>query len=156
MKRKICLLTLALSLTVCLAACGGPTSEVDPTPSAPNVAPTDSPMPSAPVPSDNIVGRAGDPWAGNDPLDDARDVVRGAVDGARDATRGVIDGMDDAADAAVVLRRNQAQVRGLPSHDQRADDDDGDGDHEPQDGAQVYSGGQRECFHLTTSLYVMT
>ncbi len=106
MKRKICLLTLALSLTVCLAACGGPTSEVDPTPSAPNVAPTDSPMPSAPVPSDNIVGRAGDPWAGNDPLDDARDVVRGAVDGARDATRGVIDGMDDAADAAQKAARD--------------------------------------------------
>ena len=38
------------------------------------------------------------------------------------------DHADDAADAAVVLRRNQAQVRGLPPHDQRTDDDDGDGD----------------------------
>lgn len=100
MKRKICLLTMALSLTVCLAACGGPSSEVNPTPSAPNVAPTDSPMPSAPVPSDNIVGRVDDPWAGSDALDDARDVARGAVDGARDATRGVIDGMEEAARGA--------------------------------------------------------
>lgn len=118
MKRKICLLTMALSLTVCLAACGGPTSEVNPTPTAPSVAPTDSPTPSAPVPSDNIVGRGTDgAWAGNDMdgmLDDAYDVTRGAVDGARDTTRGVIDGMDKAADDARNAARNAADnIRGM-------------------------------------------
>lgn len=117
MKRKICLLTMALSLTVCLAACGGPSSEVNPTPSAPNVAPTDSPMPSAPVPSDNIVGRGDNAWAGDDPLDDARDVARGAVDGARDVTRGVIDGMDEAARGARDAVRDATDAARKAAHD---------------------------------------
>lgn len=98
MNRKLGLLTLTLSLTALLAACSGTTSEVGPTPTAPAVAPSDSPMPSAPVPSDNIVGRGNNgAWAGSDMMDDAYDVARGAVNGARDATQGVIDGIGDAA-----------------------------------------------------------
>lgn len=112
MKRKFGLSALALTLTAVLAGCGGTTSEATPTPSAPAVAPTDSPEPSVTpspvIPSatpdtedqagDNARRYDGGMWTdGDDAMDDAGDVMRGAVDGARDATRGFIDGMDDMA-----------------------------------------------------------
>lgn len=74
MKRKIGLITLTLSLTAALAACGS-TAE-NPNPSAPAVAPTASAHPS-PTTSPNTVTKGLDRAAR-----DVGDAARGAVNGA--------------------------------------------------------------------------
>ena len=90
MDRKIGLLALTLALTATLAGCS--TASVDP--SAPAVAPTDSPLPTA---NPGTVSRGnidGGMW--NDDLgNSAAGVARGAVNDAERVARDTIDGVEN-------------------------------------------------------------
>ena len=103
MDRKIGLLALTLALTATLAGCS--TASTNPAPSAPAVAPTDSPLPTA---NPGTVSRGnldGGMWnddlgrtAGNaarDAVNDAERVARDAINGADDMLRGTVGGVQD-------------------------------------------------------------
>ena len=94
MDRKIGLLALTLALTATLAGCSNSGAEANPTPSAPAVAPTDNPLPSA---NPGTVSRGnidGGMW--NDDLgNSAAGVARGAVNDAERVARDTIDGMEN-------------------------------------------------------------
>lgn len=133
MKRKIGMLILTLALAAGLTACGNRTTEANPTPSAPAVEPTSSPsaMPgdnpqtnngtSGGQAGDNGRGyadgrsyRGGDAWMGNgdDALDNAYDVIQGAVNGAEDKVQGFLDGMDNSTqNAARDIQRMGGEIR---------------------------------------------
>ena len=94
MNRKIGLLVLSLALAGSLVGCGNQNASVDPTPTAPAVAPDDSAAPSGtPEPrTGNTVGKGME-----DAMRNAGDVARGAIDGIDDAARGAMEGLEDAA-----------------------------------------------------------
>lgn len=120
MKRKIGMLALALVLAAGLTSCGNGTTEASPKPSADpgvtrrigdNAQTNNGTSAGQTAPTDpGIYGRVyrggdawmgddawrdDDTWMGNDAVDNAYDVIRGAVDGARDDIRGYLDGMDN-------------------------------------------------------------
>ena len=114
MDRKIGLLALTLALTATLAGCSNSGAEANPTPSAPAVAPTDSPLPTAnpgTVSRGNIDGgmwnddlgrTAGNAARGavNDAERATRDAINGAGDMARDAANGIEDALRGVGNAA--------------------------------------------------------